>query len=68
MQAAMNWTKLKWLYLLQEERIFFPKYLRAALGPSLPRSEFGIRQFWNTLYIEQSSKFCDFYFINSINQ
>jgi hypothetical protein len=32
-------------YLLQEERISFPSILRAPLGLSLPRSEFGIREF-----------------------
>jgi hypothetical protein len=45
MKAAMYWTKLKCLYLLQEERIFFQSIFRAPLGPSLPRYEFEIRKF-----------------------
>jgi hypothetical protein len=31
--------------VLQEERILFLSIFRAPLGPSLPRSEFGIREF-----------------------
>jgi hypothetical protein len=46
----MYWTKLKCLYLLQEERFFFLNIFRVPLGPSLPRSELGICKCWDTLY------------------
>jgi hypothetical protein len=32
MKAAMYWTKLKCLYLLQEERIFFSEYFSSSTG------------------------------------
>jgi hypothetical protein len=32
MKAAMYWTKLKCLYLLQEEGIFFSKYFSSSTG------------------------------------
>jgi hypothetical protein len=44
-RPAMYCTKLKCLYFLQGERIFFESIFRASLGPSLPRSEFEIREF-----------------------
>jgi hypothetical protein len=44
-EGCYELNKIKVLISSSGRAIFFSKYLQAPLHPSLPRSEFGIRQF-----------------------